>query len=255
MTAGILLLGFFVGMSHALEADHLAAIATLACKNHSVGAMAKQGIAWGIGHSITLFVFAGFALILGTVIPQNYASMLEMLVGGMLIVLGLDVARQLQVSHSHRARGKIHCRQTGLQAQSDVNAVTAEAETGTADTCHALLHHPSSNQASAPESTTRALGIGLMHGTAGSAALIILAMGETQGLVPGLLYILLFGIGSIVGMALLSMTLMWPMLKIQHHDLTRWYRLTQYLVALVSCVLGVTVVFRAWFTIAGAVAS
>ena len=232
MTTGILLFGFLIGMSHALEADHLASIATLACKNNSIASMAKQGIAWGIGHTITLLMFAGLALALGTMIPETYASGLEMLVGVMLVILGGDVFRQML---SHQTHFHQHQHADGTQH--------FHGHSHNRHQPHPTQQHSHSHSS---VSTKRALGIGLMHGTAGSAALVILAMDHTQGIGWGLLYILLFGVGSIAGMAILSMTIMLPMVKIQSHLLSGWYRAAQFLVAVTTCTLGVVVIWRTW---------
>ena len=77
----ILFIGFLLGMKHATEADHLAAMATLVTQGNSLGHTVKQGIAWGIGHTLTLVLFGGIVLVLGKAIPRHMAQALEFSVG------------------------------------------------------------------------------------------------------------------------------------------------------------------------------
>src|ERR1700754_3980100 len=70
---GILGLGFLVGMQHALEADHIAAVSSIAARRAHVGDIVKHGLTWGLGHTLTLFVFAGIAILLGRAIPETVA--------------------------------------------------------------------------------------------------------------------------------------------------------------------------------------
>lgn len=78
-------LGFLVGMRHAIEADHAAAVATLATKNHSVANTLKQGLTWGLGHTITLLLFGSMVFLLEAAVPEQLANWLELGVGVMLI--------------------------------------------------------------------------------------------------------------------------------------------------------------------------
>ena len=88
MTAlSMLLLGFLFGMKHATEADHLAAVATLATRQSTVGQTVRQRIAWGIGHTITLTLFGAAMLLVGTALPHAVAEGLELAVGVMLVIL------------------------------------------------------------------------------------------------------------------------------------------------------------------------
>src|SRR5258708_9486548 len=88
---GILALGFLLGMQHALEADHVAAVSSIAARRSHVGDIVKHGLTWGLGHTLTLFVFAGAAILLGHAIPEWLAQPLETAVGLMLVGLGAHV--------------------------------------------------------------------------------------------------------------------------------------------------------------------
>src|SRR2546430_8936081 len=85
---GILGLGFLLGMQHALEADHIAAVSSIAARRTHVGDIVKHGLTWGLGHTLTLFAVAGAAILLGRAIPEHFARPLETAVGIMLIGLG-----------------------------------------------------------------------------------------------------------------------------------------------------------------------
>src|SRR5258707_12104009 len=88
---GILALGFLLGMQHALEADHVAAVSSIAARRSHVGDIVKHGLTWGLGHTLTLFVFAGAAILLGHAIPEWLAQPLETAVGLLLVGLGAHV--------------------------------------------------------------------------------------------------------------------------------------------------------------------
>src|ERR1043166_992451 len=104
---GILGLGFLLGMQHALEADHIAAVSSLAARRTNVADIVKHGLTWGLGHTLTLFVFAGVAILLGHAIPEHVARPLEAAVGVMLMGLGthvlLRLLRDRGDSHLHSA--------------------------------------------------------------------------------------------------------------------------------------------------------
>src|ERR1700741_3200442 len=97
----ILSLGFLLGMQHALEADHIAAVSSIAARRSDVGDIVKHGLTWGLGHSLTLFAFAGAAIVLGWAIPDTLAQPLEGAVGVMLVALGVHVLWRLWRDRVH----------------------------------------------------------------------------------------------------------------------------------------------------------
>src|ERR1700730_8577150 len=98
---GILGLGFLLGMQHALEADHVAAVSSIAARRTDVGDIVKHGLTWGLGHTLTLFAFAGAAILLGHAIPEHFARPLESAVGIMLVGLGSHVLWRLWRRRGH----------------------------------------------------------------------------------------------------------------------------------------------------------
>jgi hypothetical protein len=186
---GILGLGFLIGLQHALEADHIAAVSSIAARRNDIGDIVKHGLTWGLGHTLTLFVFAGAALLLGHAIPDMLARPLETAVGMMLVGLGAHLLWRLWRDrvHFHRHRhgdGTVH-----LHAHSHARETAPHAAS-------AHLHDHGFRW--------RTLLVGLMHGMAGSAALLLLAVSQASSPAVGLAYVALFGVGSMIGMGALS---------------------------------------------------
>ena len=192
----ILGLGFLLGMQHALEADHIAAVSSIAARRTSVWDIVKHGLTWGLGHTLTLFAFAGAAILLGHAIPEHIAQPLEAAVGIMLIALGANVLWRLWHDRVH-----FHQHQHG----DGTRHIHAHS--------HAHEKNPHERSAHAHEHgfRWRSLLVGLMHGMAGSAALLVLAVAQVANPVYGLLYVFLFGIASMFGMGALSTVIAVPL--------------------------------------------
>lgn len=244
----ILVVGFLLGMKHATEADHLAAVATLATRRGSLRDALRQGAAWGLGHTLTLLLFGGLVLMLGRSIPPRLEQSLEFAVGLMLILLGADVLRRLwrQRIHFHahaHGDGSVHVHaHSHAQDRAAVARVPVFARLSfvPADVEHrqSVHEHPHLARWSA-----RALLVGMMHGLAGSAALIVMSLQAVPSLAMGLLYILLFGAGSMLGMALLSAVIALP-LRASSGVLIGLHRGMTAALGILSCALGTWVVFR-----------
>ena len=228
MTAlSILVVGLLLGMKHATEADHLAAVATLATRQSSLAQTLRQGVAWGIGHTLTLMLFGGAVLWLGQVISPRLEQALETAVGIMLVLLGADVLRRLVRDRIH-----FHVHRHGPRT-THVHAHSHRGEGPHAESAHRHAH---------PKRwPVRALAVGMMHGLAGSAALVVLTLQSIPSVGLGVGYIALFGLGSIAGMALLSVAIAVP-LKLSSGYLTRMHRAMTALVGVFSCALGVAMV-------------
>lgn len=236
----ILLVGFLLGLKHATETDHLAAVATLVTRQSTYTQTLMQGVAWGLGHTLTLMLVGGVVLLLGKQIPPNLEQALEFGVGVMLIALGADVLRRLIRNrihfhvHSH-ASGVRHVHAHGHGA-ADAHAAHALAAHTRVETRHEHSHRL----------PLRALAVGTMHGLAGSAALVLLSLQAVQSWQMGLIYIAVFGFGSIAGMALLSVAIAVP-LRLSSHRLGRLHNATTALFGAFSCVLGVYLVVEIGF--------
>ncbi len=223
---GILGLGFLLGMQHALEADHIAAVSSIAARRSHVADIVKHGLTWGLGHTLTLFVFAGAAILLGRAIPDHVARPLETAVGVMLIGLGAHVLWRLWSDRVHfhqhgHGDGTVH-----FHAHSHAGETTPHVRTA-----HAHEHR----------FRWRTLLVGLMHGMAGSAALLVLTVTQASSPAVGLGYIALFGIGSMIGMGALSTVIAIP-LAVSARWLTWANRGLQGAVGLATVAIGITTV-------------
>lgn len=230
MTAlSILVVGLLLGMKHATEADHLAAVATLATRQSSLADTLRQGLAWGVGHTVTLMAFGGAVLLLGQVISPRLGQALETAVGIMLVLLGADVLRRLVRDRIHFY---VHRHEAGT---AHVHAHSHRGDGAHAESAHRHAHAPG-------RWPLRALAIGMMHGLAGSAALVVLTLQAIPSVGLGVAYIAVFGIGSIAGMAVLSAAIAVP-LRASAAYLSRVHDAMTALVGTFSCVLGALIVF------------
>ena len=193
----VLAFGLLLGMQHATEADHLAAVASLAGGERSLRAGMSHGIAWGTGHALTLLLVAGALGFLGWAISPLVAGSMERVVGAMLIVLGIGVMRRLRHEPAHEHRHRL---------------------------------------------PLRSVAVGMVHGLAGSAALALLASQAMASPAGMLVYIAVFGLGSVLGMALLSGVLAIPLGLTALHR-TGVYRILNVGAALISLGLGGRLLF------------
>jgi ABC-type nickel/cobalt efflux system permease component RcnA len=222
---GILGLGFLLGMQHALEADHIAAVSSIAARRTEVGDIVKHGLTWGLGHTLTLFVFAGAAILLGHALPEQWSRPIETAVGIMLVGLGAHVLWRLW-------RDRVH-----FHAHSHHGAVHIHAHSHAGES----VPHARAPHAHAHSFRWRTLLVGLMHGMAGSAALLVIAASQAPSPVYALGYVALFGIGSMIGMAALSTLIAVP-LAISARWLTWANRGLQAMVGLITIAIGVTTI-------------
>ena len=179
-------LGFLSGLKHAFDADHIAAVSTLASGN-SIKKSSLLGLFWGFGHAIALFVAGLFVLLLKITIPEKLALFFEFIVAVMLILLGINVLLAIKKEKMH-----LHSHRHGK-------------------TEHIHLHsHKSASHHHAHIPLKKSLIIGLVHGLAGSAALTLLILAGISSTALGLFYILLFGLGSMLGIILVSSIISLP---------------------------------------------
>jgi len=160
--------------------------------------MIRHGAFWGIGHAVTLMLFAGAVVGFGLVISDQLATWLELAVGVMLVGLGGHVIYRMLKErihfHSHRH-------------SDEVMHVHAHSHAGE-ERRHESSRHDHQHVKRVP---VRTLLVGMMHGLAGSAALVVLAVSTVHDPMTGIVYIALFGMGSVVGMAFLSAVIAVPL--------------------------------------------
>jgi ABC-type nickel/cobalt efflux system permease component RcnA len=158
----ILLLGFLLGIKHAIEPDHIIAVSTIASESKNLKRSVFAGVYWGIGHTATLFIVGMFLIVAKNTITDTVALSLEFIVGIMLVSLGLNSILAF-IKHRHHS-------------------------------------HDIPNQDKKSRSHLKSFFIGLIHGLAGSAAMVLLTMSTVTTAWQGALYILIFGCGTVVGM-------------------------------------------------------
>lgn len=210
----ILAVGFFLGMRHATDPDHVIAVTTIVSRQRKAGRAALIGAFWGVGHTLTIF-FVGAAIILfGLVIPARLGLTMELSVGLMLIVLGL-----MNVSSFFRdAPGKL------APSGGEPKIVHSHAHShGEYVHNHAHGHSPDAHPHSSEQTPlawadrrlgklsvypqVRPLVVGIVHGLAGSAAVALLVLTTIRDSRWAIAYLLVFGVGTVAGMMLITMSM------------------------------------------------
>lgn len=220
----VLLLGFLMGLQHALEADHLAAVATLATRPTGWRGSMLQGAVWGLGHALTLLVVAAAGLLFHAAVPDRVAHALEALVGVMLLGLGAQVLWRIR-------RGRVHVH----VHRHDDGTVHLHAHGHARGEAHDASRHAHAHARGFPG---RALLVGAMHGMAGSAAVLLLVTLRLGGSPwTALAFVALFGLGAAVSMAALSTVIALP-LRVSERRLSRVYRVLEGAIGLTSLAIG-----------------
>ena len=214
----VLALGFFLGMRHATDPDHVIAVTTIVARHRTARGAALIGAVWGVGHTLTILVVGGGIILFSWVIPGRLGLSMELAVGVMLIVLGIanlrDVLRLVRRSAAtapEAASGHLHS-----HPHSHGDYVHS----------HAHGHEPESHPHQ-PEQTpvgwldrhfgglglyqlVRPLVVGVVHGLAGSAAVALMVLATISNPKWAVLYLLIFGVGTIVGMTLITVAIALP---------------------------------------------
>ena len=190
---GLLGLGLILGLRHALDPDHIAAVSTIVSESRSVRRSSLIGTCWGLGHTMSLLVAGVLVIALKIQISDRLALWMEFAVALMLILLGLKaVLKPLRGWRIH-----VHQHAHGGSSHS-----------------HVHLHRPSEELAHQHRhlirSGARPILVGLVHGMAGSAALMILVLATIPSALASLIYIAVFGLGSVGGMLIMSSLISLP---------------------------------------------
>ena len=206
----LLALGFVLGLRHAVEADHVAAVSTIATERRSLLSSSLVGALWGLGHTLALLIAGAGVLLLRYQITDRMAHAFELCVGVMLVILGANVLRNL----AHRG------------------------------TSH---RHPHTTVASHSHSeawlVARPILVGMVHGLAGSAPLLLLTLTVVSSPLAAFFYIGVFGVGSMMGMSIMSLLLSVPArLTVEHF--ARTHLALRGLSGLFSVAIGLFVVYQ-----------
>lgn len=204
----VLPLGFAVGMLHALEADHLAAVATLLNDKGNRPAVIARGAFWGLGHTLALFTICTGVVLVGAKISPRVEASLELIVGIMIVALSLQLLWRMRNDHAH-----IHIHEHDGSRHLHLHTHSPHGKHSAPD-AHAHSHRQTFG-ALLTRANLKALGVGLVHGAAGSAGLLVLMVATTQSFAQSLLFLAIFGIGSMAGMAAVSAAASLPLGLIQ----------------------------------------
>jgi sulfite exporter TauE/SafE len=201
-------LGLILGIKHALDADHVIAVSTIVSEHQSLKWASLIGAFWGLGHTTTLFVVGVLVIGLRLTIPPRLALGLEFLVALMLVVLGLNILwRSFSVEKIH-----LHAHAHNPETHAHFHFHESRKE----DHSHS---HPF-------KSMRKPFLVGMVHGLAGSAALMLLVLTTIPSPLSGLAYIVIFGLGSVGGMLVLSSMIGLPFILTAQRftALNRWIR-------------------------------
>jgi ABC-type nickel/cobalt efflux system permease component RcnA len=205
-------IGFIYGLRHATDPDHVVAVTTIVARQRTMSAAAAIGAAWGVGHTLTMLVVGGGIIVFGWVIPTRIGLSTELSVGIMLIVLGImTLANRHDHQHDHQH-----------------------------ELAHRLDHRFG---AFGPYRLVRPLLVGIVHGLAGSAAAALLILALIPNPRWGVLFLLIFGLGTIVGMMLMTAAIVVPFAQTEARveRLNRALRLAS---GLISVAFGLFVAYR-----------
>jgi ABC-type nickel/cobalt efflux system permease component RcnA len=198
-------LGFVLGLKHATEADHLVAVTTIVSEQRSIWRSSLVGALWGVGHTAALLAAGVLVILLGVAIPDPVAAVLEFLVALMIVFLG---SRILYLTLRHRTHVHVHTHSHEGHAHTHFHFHDESDAHEVSDRDQGSPHHPRKL------SGWRPLVVGMVHGLAGSAVLTLLVLTEVVrdgSRVRGMAYLLVFGIGSIGGMLLMSTLISLPL--------------------------------------------
>lgn len=171
-------LGFFLGMRHATDPDHVVAVTTIVSRERRVDRASGIGMLWGLGHTATILVVGGAILLFDVVIPPRIGLSMEFSVAVMLVLLGV-------LSLVHRRDGRRH---------------TVDSTPATKGVRWFF----------SPHQALRPLAIGVVHGLAGSAAIALLVLATISSAVWGIVYLAVFGIGTVAGMMVITAAISVP---------------------------------------------
>ncbi len=246
----VIAIGFVLGVSHATDADHVIAVTTIVNRKKDLRHAAMTGLAWGIGHTLTILFVGSAVILLGVVIPEYVQVSMELSVAAMLILLGIlslvgffrSLPRAAAAaaqgagyvhSHHHRHGDYIHNHPHGHEPERHTHP-ESRTPLGSLDRRlgrSGLYRH------------LRPLVVGVVHGLAGSAAVALLILATIPNSSWGIAYLLVFGLGTITGMILFTVSIASAsnLLKNRYQGFSHWIGFSS---GLVSIVFGIFMAVR-----------
>ena len=243
----IIALGFFLGMRHATDADHVVAVTTIVSRERKIGSAALIGILWGLGHTITIFIVGSFIILFGIVIPPRLGLTMELSVGLMLILLGvLNLTGMMRwisenfggssTNRTHSHGDLCHSHAVPESAQENFSA-KPNASLSWMDRTFGKL---------GVYQLLRPFAVGVVHGLAGSAAVALLVLTTIRVPAWAMFYLLVFGLGTVAGMMLITAAIAVPFTLSEN----RFARMNHFLAAasgVVSLIFGLLIVYEMGF--------
>ncbi len=246
----VIAIGFVLGVSHATDADHIIAVTTIVNRKRDLRHAALTGVAWGVGHTLTILVVGSAVILFGVVIPEYVQVSMELSVSAMLILLGIfslagflrSLPRASSIdaqgagyvhSHHHRHGDYIHNHPHGHEPERHTHP-EGGTPLGVLDRRLGglgLYRH------------MRPLVVGVVHGLAGSAAVALLILTTIPNSSWGIAYLLVFGLGTVTGMTLFTVSIASAsnLLKNRYQGFSHWIGFSS---GLVSIVFGVFMAIR-----------
>lgn len=203
-------LGFVLGLQHATDPDHLVAVATIVTRARRLRDGAAVGVLWGVGHAVTLTLAGGLVILLNVALPEKLTTGLELLVAVAIVTLGIfrlrDALRgfggaapeHLLADHDHGSRAAFHshAHEHGGHVHAHPHVHPERALLGVLGGARPIA--------------MRAVGIGALHGLAGTAAVSLLILATLRAPVDGFVYLAVFALGTIAGMTVLTAVMAYP---------------------------------------------
>ncbi|GAB7388841.1 hydantoin utilization protein A [Bacillaceae bacterium] len=196
--------GFLLGLRHAFDPDHVVAVSTIASRTGNLVKAVSSGAFWGIGHTFTLFVIGMILIPMKWAIPKTLGLSMEMLVGLMLVVLGWTTIRAFR-------RKKVHMHVHEHDGETHIHFHSHEEHQG--------HHHSHLENAKTEKFKSKSFVVGVIHGLAGSGALVLLTMSTLDTWQAAALYILVFGLGTLLGMMMFALLLALPFVLLNKYSI------------------------------------
>jgi ABC-type nickel/cobalt efflux system permease component RcnA len=240
----VILLGLFLGMRHSTDPDHVVAVSTIVSRQSSIRGSATIGLLWGLGHTLTIFLVGSAIILFGVVIPPRLGLSMEFCVAVMLILLGI-----LNLTGIVRwITERLTLMKTVPPAVQPPGSVVSEDLVQTNQRLNGRIERFLDRTIGnlGLYQTIRPFAVGLVHGLAGSAAVALLVLSTIKSPLWSTAYLLVFGLGTIVGMMLMTVAISIPLV----YTGKRFFKINRHLTAIsgvASMAFGIFLVYHIGF--------